>query len=170
MKIVQVKISELKPAKYNPRQLSKDQFKKLRESLDEFGFVDPVIVNKRNNVIVGGHQRVKVWADLKNETVPVFWVDLDDKKERELNIRLNANTGSWDTDILANEFSVEELGDWGFDMDLLGIMNKSEPKTKKGGEGPITYCITVTCSSPEEREKTMAFLKKHNLDAEESKK
>ena len=39
-------------AEYNPRQLSKDQFKHLKDSLDRFGFVDPVIVNKNKDVLI----------------------------------------------------------------------------------------------------------------------
>lgn len=125
MQIVEVKISELIPAEYNPRRLTKKQFSDVEASLKKFGFVDPVIVNKhqdRQNIIVGGHQRVKVWEKLGNETVPVFFVELDQDSERELNIRLNKNTGEFDFDILANEFNIEDLCKWGFDeFELLGI-------------------------------------------------
>ena len=105
-------------AEYNPRQLTKEQYKHLKDSIDRFGIVDPIIVNKnkdRKNIIVGGHQRVKVAKDMKIKDVPVLEVDLSYDRERELNIRLNANTGEWDTDILANMFDMEELQDWGFD-------------------------------------------------------
>lgn len=169
MKIEQVKITELKPAKYNPRQLSKSQFEALRESLDKFGFVDPIVANKKNNVIIGGHQRVKVWQDLGNEMVPVFWVDLDEAQERELNIRLNANTGDWDTDILANMFETEELEAWGFDMEILDIMDDGgEKKKAKGGEGDVTYKILIECETEEKRETTLDFLKKHKIKAEKA--
>lgn len=64
MKIVKKKISDLKPAEYNPRRMTEKQKQDIRNSLTEFGLVDPIIVNTfkgRENVIVGGHQRVKVW-------------------------------------------------------------------------------------------------------------
>ena len=60
MDIEQRKIEELKPAEYNPRQASEKQYDDLKQSIEKFGIVDPVIVNKRNNRIVGGHFRVRV--------------------------------------------------------------------------------------------------------------
>lgn len=65
MKIQEVKIKDLIAAEYNPRRLTKDQCSQLKDSLTRFGMVDPIIVNnhaERNNIIVGGHQRVKVWS------------------------------------------------------------------------------------------------------------
>jgi|1_EtaG_2_1085319.scaffolds.fasta_scaffold00449_24 ParB family chromosome partitioning protein len=118
MNIDQVKICDLKASEYNPRKLSKKESGDIKKSLSKYGFVDPIIVNKRKdreNIIIGGHQRVKVWKALGNSTVPVHYVDLDQKDEKELNIRLNRNTGSWDWDILIAEFEQPDLIDWGFD-------------------------------------------------------
>ena len=117
-KIIQRDIDSLIFAEYNPRQLTKDQYKNLKDSIDRFGLVDSIIVNSnqdRKNIIVGGHQRVKVAKDMKIKEVPVLEVDLTYDRERELNVRLNANTGEWDTDILANMFELDELQDWGLD-------------------------------------------------------
>jgi len=115
---VWVKISDLKFAEYNPRKLSEKQHEDIQKSLTEFGFVDPIIVNKnkdRENVIIGGHQRVKVWGAMGESEVPVIYLDLILDKERELNIRLNKNTGEWDWEILQAEFEIPELLDWGFE-------------------------------------------------------
>jgi ParB-like chromosome segregation protein Spo0J len=117
MKIVDRKIAELIPAEYNPRQLTDKQFNDIKKSLSKFGFVDPVIVNvnpDRKNIIIGGHQRTKVWESMGNKTIPVFEVDLTIDLEKELNVRLNKNTGDWDFDVLANWFDNDELKDWGF--------------------------------------------------------
>lgn len=117
MKLTEKKISDLKPAEYNPRTLSERQFDEIKASLKEFGFVDPIIVNThkgRENVIVGGHQRSKVWGAMGNDTVPAVEVNLSLKKEKELNVRLNKAKGSWDWDILANEFEALDLIGWGF--------------------------------------------------------
>jgi hypothetical protein len=124
MKVIDRKISELIPAEYNPRILKDKQYKDIKKSLQRFGIVDPIIVNMhpdRKNVIVGGHQRVKVWADLGNETIPCTEVSLDLKKEQELNVRLNKNTGEFDFDALANFFEVGDLKEWGFEDWEFGI-------------------------------------------------
>lgn len=163
MKIESVKIVELKAAEYNPRQLSKDQFKSLRESLDKFGFVDPVVANKRNNVIIGGHQRVKVWQDLGNEMVPVFWVDLEPEDEKRLNVTLNAVTGDWDFDILANFFEVDDLEAWGFDMDLLPMLDEEKPKKEKNTEQ--SFKVMVVCKTEKERLQCVELLEKSGYDA-----
>lgn len=117
MKIVQRKISELIDAEYNPRRLSKDQYKNIKDSLTRFGMVDPIIVNvhpDRKNIIIGGHMRAKVWGDMGNDTIDAVEISLTPDKERELNIRLNKNAGEWDWDILANQFDDADLIEWGF--------------------------------------------------------
>ena len=124
MNIIQKPINDLISAEYNPRQLSKDQYKQIKDSISRFGLVDPIIINKnkeRKNIIVGGHQRVKVATDLDYKEVPCIEVDLTYDKERELNIRLNKNTGDWDYDILADMFDMDDLIDWGFEeSELVG--------------------------------------------------
>jgi len=122
MKIKHYPIGDLISAEYNPRQLTKDQFSQLKDSVKRFGLVDPIIVNThkdRKNIVVGGHQRIKVADALKIDKIPCVEVKLNLEKERELNIRLNKNTGEWDYDNLANFFDMDELRDWGFsDADL----------------------------------------------------
>lgn len=146
MKIDFLKISDLVPAEYNPRKLSKKQASEIEASLLEFGFVDPVIVNKnpdRLNVIVGGHQRVKVWGSMGYDTVPVFLVDLSPEKEKELNVRLNKNTGEWDFDLLLSEFDKTDLNDWGFedsdfpDIDVLKP-DETTGDDEVGGKGSLS--------------------------------
>ena len=122
MKIVETKLSDLIFAEYNPRQLSKEQFQQIKDSITRFGIVDPIIVNSnkdRKNIIIGGHQRVKVALEMGIDTLPCHYVNLTRDKERELNIRLNKNTGEWDWDILAGAFDVDELIEWGFSEDEL---------------------------------------------------
>ena len=106
MKIVQVPISEIKGAEYNPRKWSEKAIKDLTASIQEFGMVDPIIVNSaenRKNVVIGGHFRLKIAKDLKYTEVPVVYVNIpNEQKERELNVRLNKNTGEFDFDLLAN--------------------------------------------------------------------
>ena len=109
-------------AEYNPRQLTKEQHAQLKDSIQRFGLVDPLIVNKnkdRDNILVGGHQRLRIAKELGMKKIPCVEVDLSLDQEKELNIRLNKNVGGWDYDSLANYFDVGELMDWGFTDDEL---------------------------------------------------
>ena len=118
MKVIDKKIADLIGAEYNPRKLSDKQFRELRDSLNRFGFVDPVLVNvneERKNIIIGGHQRTKVWESMGNETVPVVELDLTLDQEKELNIRLNKSGGEFDFDLLQDHFNTDELVEWGFE-------------------------------------------------------
>ena len=118
-KIVQVSLSDLNPAEYNPRQITENQFNDLKDSIQKFGFVEPIVVNnnkQRKNVVIGGHQRLRVAEFLNMDSVPVVYIDLNEEKEKELNIRLNANGGSWDWDVIANEWNYSELRNWGLNV------------------------------------------------------
>jgi DNA modification methylase len=119
MRIEKILINKLKPATYNPRQITKKQYNDLKDSLDKFSLVEPIVVNK-DMTIIGGHQRYKIWkenaeqSNVDDITIPCVVLDLNKEQERELNIRLNKSGGEWDMDILANEFDIEELKEWGF--------------------------------------------------------
>ena len=106
MKIERVAINKLKPASYNPRQISTKQYKDLKESIEKFDLVDPIIINK-DNTVIGGHQRLKVCKDLKHTEIDCVVLDLTKEEEIELNIRLNKSGGEWDMDLLSN-FEIEE--------------------------------------------------------------
>tara|TARA_R100000329_G_C7594769_1_gene210866 strand:- start:150 stop:632 length:483 start_codon:yes stop_codon:yes gene_type:complete len=120
MKITLVEINSLKDAVYNPRQMTSKQYNDLKISMEKFGLVDPIIINM-DNTVIGGHQRLRVLRDLGALNVPTVRLNLSKKDEKELNVRLNKNTGSWDLDILANEFDVVDLLDWGFKHIELGF-------------------------------------------------
>jgi ParB-like chromosome segregation protein Spo0J len=133
MKIELIKINKLKPAKYNPRQISKKQYEDLKESIRQFDLVDPIIVNK-DMTVIGGHQRLKVCRELNFKDVDCVILDLSKEDERELNIRLNKNTGEFDLDVLANNFDMEELKDWGFkDIDFGLNIDKINPQDEWEG-------------------------------------
>ena len=96
MEIVKVKINELKAAEYNPRKMSEKEVQDLTDSIKEFGLVEPIVVNNypgRENIIVGGHQRFNIAKQEGFTEMPVVYVSLDEKKEKELNLRLNKNLG-----------------------------------------------------------------------------
>ncbi len=107
------KLKDLKPAPYNPRTSTEEQEQNLAKSLEKFGVVEPVIFNKRTGYIVGGHFRVRELQKLGFKEVECVIVDLSEEDEKELNVRLNANTGGWDWDKLSTEFDAVDLEDWG---------------------------------------------------------
>lgn len=124
-KIVMIKVGDLKPSTYNPRTWNEDTTKQLTESIQQFGLVDPLLVNgasERKNIVIGGHFRLKVAKELGLKEVPVVYLDIpDEAKEKELNLRLNKALGDWDWELLA-EFDDTLLSDVGFsseEMDLI---------------------------------------------------
>ena len=122
LKIQHVSISKLKPATYNPRKWNVSALSQLKESIERFGMIDPIICNSASaskNVVIGGHMRLKVIKDLGYKEAPVVFVNIPDlEKEKELNIRLNKNTGEWDFEKL-KLFDFGNLLDIGFDADEL---------------------------------------------------
>jgi DNA modification methylase len=116
MLIEKKKLNDLKPAPYNPRTSTDKQEGNLKASLEKFGVVEPIIFNKQTGFIVGGHFRVRELKKLGFKEVECVIVDLSEEDEKELNIRLNANTGSWEWDMLANEWEADDLEKWGLDV------------------------------------------------------
>lgn len=112
-----VDINVLKLSQYNPRVHSQEMLEQLKTSLTEYDMVDPVIVNKakgRENIVIGGHARIKAGKELGYTTVPVVYVNiLDVDKEKKLNLKLNKISGEWDFSMLA-EFDESLLTDVGF--------------------------------------------------------
>lgn len=130
LKIQQVSIKELNPAPYNPRKWTEDSVKRLTESIQQFGLVDPIICNgapERKNIVIGGHFRLKVAKDLGLKEVPVVYVNIpDEAREKELNLRLNKAVGDWDWELLA-EFDETLLANVGFSSEELdSIFDLSE--------------------------------------------
>ncbi len=123
-----IDISKLKSATYNPRTWDELAVEKLTESIKRFGLVDPLIVNSttdRKNTIIGGHFRYEIAKKLGIKKIPVVSVNIPDiDKEKELNLRLNRNTGDWDFELLKS-FDIDLLLDIGFDeTDLSAIWNE----------------------------------------------
>lgn len=119
------RVGDFQPAEYNPRkklQPGDAEFVKIERSIDQFGYVDPLIVNKRSRRLVGGHQRLAVLRHrglTDDDTIDVSVVDLDDVAERQLNVALNKATGAWD-DVLLAELLVG-LKQAGADTTLTGF-------------------------------------------------
>lgn len=118
MKIIQRKISELKPSEYNPRKITDKELEDLKTSIKKFGIQEPAIINinpDRKNIIISGHQRIKAAKSMGKKAFPCVELDLDVEKEKELNLRMNRNTGNFDFELLNEFFEKDFLLDVGFE-------------------------------------------------------
>ena len=151
MEIKKIPIDLIEPAYYNPRKDLKPgdpEYEKLKKSIIEFDLVEPLVWNKRTGRLVSGHQRLKVLKELGYKEVEVSVVDLDEKKEKALNIALNKIQGDWDKEKL--EELLDELykeGIWeltGFDeREILKIVEELELE-----RNPYTFKIEAVQYEP----------------------
>ncbi|MGX7168928.1 site-specific DNA-methyltransferase [Facklamia hominis] len=122
MQVKKKKLTDLIPADYNPRkdlQPGDAEYEKLKRSIETFGYVEPIIWNKQTGRIVGGHQRLKVMQDLGYQEIECVIIDIDESKEKALNVALNKISGSWDEDKLMSLITDLEGSD--FDVSLTGF-------------------------------------------------
>ena len=114
--------ADLIPADYNPRKDLKPgdpEYDKLKRSMEQFGYVEPVIWNKATGRVVGGHQRLKVLMDMSVTEVECVVVEMDEEREKALNIALNKISGDWDKDKLM--LLISDLQGADFDLSLTGF-------------------------------------------------
>lgn len=135
MRIESIDISKINPAEYNPRkdlQPGDKEYDKLKKSIEEFDIVEPLIWNSATGNLVGGHQRLKILQERGDTCVDVSVVELDDVKEKALNLALNKISGEWD-DVKLSELlgELSSIPDFdieitGFDIDEVATINPSE--------------------------------------------
>ncbi len=133
MRIQKVEAGKLNPAAYNPRRDLKPgdkDYEKLKRSIEEFGFVEPVVWNEATGNVVGGHQRLKVLLDMGETEIDCVVVSLEPDKEKALNLALNRIQGDWDEGKLAElmaelDASAFDIAVTGFDaQEIDALMNK----------------------------------------------
>jgi DNA modification methylase len=125
MNIQKMKINKIKPADYNPRKNLKpgdSEYEKIKRSLLDFGFVEPLIWNEQTQTLIGGHQRLTILQELGYDEVDVVVVHFNKDKERALNIALNKIQGEWDKEKLAALITeLQIIPD--FDVSITGFDN-----------------------------------------------
>lgn len=125
--IVYRDVNELKSCEYNPRKITPAQEKQIRESLNQFGFVAPLVVNinpERQDIVVGGNQRLMIAKKMGFKEVPTTEENLTLEQEKQLNIRLNKNQAEFDQALLAEHYEKELLVLLGFDeKELTGYID-----------------------------------------------
>lgn len=143
-----IAVADLVPDPRNPRTISRTEFDSLVRNIEEFGMVQPLVCNRRNMQIVGGHQRAQAARQLKLTTVPVVWVDLDPGKQTALNLSLNRIAGEFDDQMLA-ELIVD------LDDDLLSLTGFTDTELD---------ALTADPFDEEEPEKETTKVKKYSLE------
>lgn len=139
MEFKKLQIDSLIPAEYNPRKKLKpgdSEFEKIKNSINEFGYVDPVIVNK-DLTVIGGHQRISVLKTLGVTEIDCVIIDIDKTKEKALNIALNKISGEWNKELLAD--LIKDLQSLDYDTSFTGfdppeidaLFNELHPKGVK---------------------------------------
>jgi hypothetical protein len=146
------KLSELIPWTRNPRQIKGEQVKRLQESLAEFGQVEPTAIGPANE-LYNGHQRLKSWAakygDIEID-VRVSSRPLTEKEREKLTVYLHKGAaGEWSFDVLANEFEIPDLIEWGFSPEELGIVPDFEPVgvEEQGRLDEKKKCVCPECGA-----------------------
>jgi len=135
--LITKKISEIQPAKYNPRKISSDALGRLTKSLSELGNLQPITWNAKTGNIVGGHQRLKCYSALQKEEVEVWAVWLDETQEKAANIALNKLSGEFDLPALKD--ILEEIDTGEIDLDITGfgadeladLMEQTKPEVEE---------------------------------------
>ena len=143
MDVETVKINDLISPNYNPRHITPEAMESLKQSINEFGYIDPIIVNRVNNHIVGGNQRFECLKALGYDEIDVIFIEEHDlNREKAINIRLNNSSGDWDVGKLDSIF--QELEITGFDLTLTGFATENlQPfETETGTEIPVSETIT----------------------------
>jgi hypothetical protein len=145
LEIIYKPISELIEPEYNPRKITAKQREEIKKSITTFGFVQPIVVNMfkgRENIVIGGNQRVRIARALGYDEAPCILLELNEKQEKELNLRLNKNQAEFDFEALNTYFERELLYDVGFtDSEIGKLLSEFDEKfnaiTNDNAEMPI---------------------------------
>ncbi|CWU06779.1 ParB N-terminal domain-containing protein [Listeria monocytogenes] len=133
MNIQEIEVSKINPAAYNPRidlQAGDHEYEKLKKSIEEFGYIDPLIWNEQTGNLVGGHQRFKILLEGNPEKLTVSVVDLDVNLEKALNVALNKIEGGWDDELLVQ--LLNDISTNSNNIELTGFEEKEISKLIEG--------------------------------------
>lgn len=159
METKKFRLIDINPAPYNPRkdlQPGDAQYEAIKNSIERFGFVEPLIVNVRDggNVLVGGHQRYKILLAQGVQEVEAVVVDLPESEEKALNIGLNKIEGDWDygklKDLIA-ELDRDDVTSIGFSNEEVDSLLQ-ELEQESGGDEDTTETSTEAQEGTDDEE------------------
>lgn len=141
MKTAVMKLKDIRPAAYNPRVTLKPgdkDYEALKNSLERFGVAEPLIVNETTGNLVAGHQRLNVLKASGATEVEVVLVEMDEDKEKLLNIALNKIDGEWDykkLEAMFEEIEADDIKFTGFSQEELdNLFDEGLPDWDDTGE------------------------------------
>ena len=159
-----VDIRQVRSNPDNPRFIKGDKFEKLVKSIREFPQMlelRPIVVNK-DMIVLGGNMRLKACEEAGIEQVPIIFADnLTEEQQKEFIIKDNSSFGEWDWDILANEWDVDMLNDWGIDVPNFDVEDSIDETPEKEEK----LMINVRCENEESQEALYQYLIKAGYDA-----
>lgn len=159
-----VDIRQVRSNPDNPRFIKGDKFEKLVKSIREFPQMlelRPIVVNK-DMVVLGGNRRLKACEEAGIEQVPIIFADnLTEEQQKEFIIKDNSSFGEWDWDILANEWDIDMLNDWGIDVPNFDVEDSIDETPEKEEK----LMINVRCENEESQEALYQYLIKAGYDA-----
>jgi len=159
-----VKISEVIPNENNPRFIKDYKFNKLVNSIKKFPQMlklRPIVVNK-NMVVLGGNMRLKASVEAGLKEVYILKADdLTEEQQKEFIIKDNSSFGEWDWDLLANEWDIDVLNDWGIDVPNFDVEEPIDETPEKEDK----LMINVRCENEESQDALYQYLIKAGYDA-----
>jgi len=159
-----VDIRQVRSNPDNPRFIKGDKFEKLVKSIREFPQMlelRPIVVNK-DMIVLGGNMRLKACEEAGIEQVPIIFADnLTEEQQKEFIIKDNSSFGEWDWDILANEWDIDMLNDWGIDVPNFDVEEPIDETPEKEDK----LMINVRCENEESQEALYQYLIKAGYDA-----
>lgn len=159
-----VDIRQVRSNPDNPRFIKGDKFEKLVKSIREFPQMlelRPIVVNK-DMIVLGGNMRLKACEEAGIDQVPIIFADnLTEEQQKEFIIKDNSSFGEWDWDLLANEWDIDVLNDWGIDVPNFDVEEPIDETPEKEDK----LMINVRCENEESQEALYQYLIKAGYDA-----
>lgn len=159
-----VDIRQVRSNPDNPRFIKGDKFEKLVKSIREFPQMlelRPIVVNK-DMIVLGGNMRLKACEEAGIDQVPIIFADnLTEEQQKEFIIKDNSSFGEWDWDLLANEWDIDMLNDWGIDVPNFDVEEPIDETPEKEDK----LMINVRCENEVSQEALYQYLIKAGYDA-----
>jgi len=137
-----MKITDIKPNPNNPRIIKDNKFKLLVKSIQEFPEMlelRPIVIDE-NNIVLGGNMRLKACIEAGLTDVPVKIATLTEEQKKEFIIKDNVSFGEHDWDLLANEWDIQSLDDWGLDIPAFANNDIKEKQDNAKTEAKCPNC------------------------------